>query len=298
MQWPKNLLDADSYQSMVLGAIAEERFEHVFVPISIQVGSHTGIFQVSQDALKIDGVRINMSATLQQHIADMLSAYLLTPKLLDQMWAQRGATLTPCTQPIATTAAAMIQHSACVDEKLAAAGGAPPGSVVQTVGKTWVIANPLLDHAGKACNDGWHLEQPLGNGIPFDAAPTLPGAHMIQSPGYHHDASWIDYSQIAIFVHRDCIVDNQPTTFADVARSPELASLVNAGGVLRVLRQPGTPELVTPPTTAPVPPSAATVALLGVGVGVGAAIAGPPGALVGGAVGWAADAVRRRLQKP
>jgi len=38
-----------------------------------------------------------------------------------------------------------------------------------------------------------------------------------------------------------------------------------------------------------------TAVLAAAGVGLGAAIAGPVGAVVGGAVGLAADAVRRRL---
>ena len=308
MNWPTDLLGNPAYDSMVLGAISEGRFEHVFVPIVVHAGGHTGIFRVSQDALKIDGVRINVSAILQQQIADMLGAYLLTPKLLDQLWAQRAVTLTPCTQPSSSTSAAMIVHSACIDTKLktqvlidravVGAGlgaGIPADGIVQTVGKTWAITNALLDHPGMACNIGWHLEHPMGGGIPFDAAPTLPGAHMIQSPGYRHDARFLDYCQLVLVIHRDCVVDDSPNTFAAVARDSELAPLVNADGVLKVLRQPGAPELVKPPTTRPVPLGPATVALMGVGMGIGAKIAGPPGAVVGGALGLAVDAIRRRF---
>lgn len=294
MQWPANLLGNSTYVSMVLGAIAEGRFEHDFVPITIQAGGHTGVFRVSQDALKIDGVRINVSAALQQHIADLLGAYLLTPKLMDQLWAQRAVTISPCVQTMTTTSAGMIEHSTCIDAKIAQAGGMPAGGIVQTIGKTWVITNALLDHPDRACNDGWHLEHPMV-GIPFDDAPTLPGAHIIQSPGYRHDAAWLDDSQMCLLVHRDCEVDGSPALFANVARDPALAPLVNAGGILRVLRQPGVPELVTPPTTGPAPAGAATVALMGVGAALGAKIAGAPGAVIGGTLGWAADAVRRRL---
>lgn len=276
MQWPTNLLDNHAYQAMVLGAISEGHFEHTFVPLTIRMGDHVGVFQVSQDALKIDGVRINASAELQQHIADLLGAYLLTPKLLDQMWAQRAVTLTPCTESTATmsTSTAMIEHSSCIDEKLAQVGGVPPGGIVQTVGKTWVVTNKLLDHPGKACNDGWHLEKPMGDKIPFDPAPTLPSAHMIQSPGYHHDAKWIDYSQCVLLVHRNCSVNNRSSLYADVARDPVLSWLLNAGGVLRVLRQPGVPEMVVPPAIRPVSPGPATLALVTVGAGIGASIAG------------------------
>lgn len=42
-------------------------------------------------------------------------------------------------------------------------------------------------------------------------------------------------------------------------------------------------------------PDKRSVAIVTAGVGIGAVIAGPPGALVGGAVGWTVDAIRRRL---
>jgi len=53
---------------------------------------------------------------------------------------------------------------------------------------------------------------------------------------------------------------------------------------------------VSPPTRrAMAPAGKETAVILAAGVGVGAAIAGPAGAVVGGAVGWAVDAVRRKL---
>ena len=55
-------------------------------------------------------------------------------------------------------------------------------------------------------------------------------------------------------------------------------------------------EAVATPTAPRSPPMGReTAALALAGVGLGAAIAGPVGAVVGGAVGLAADAVRRRL---
>ena len=44
-----------------------------------------------------------------------------------------------------------------------------------------------------------------------------------------------------------------------------------------------------------IPTGRQTVVFTAVGAGLGAAIAGPPGALVGGALGWAAETLRRRL---
>lgn len=45
------------------------------------------------------------------------------------------------------------------------------------------------------------------------------------------------------------------------------------------------------------PVSKESAVLVAAGTGVGAAIAGVPGALAGGAIGWAADMIRRRLMR-
>jgi len=207
------------------------------------------------------------------------------------MWAQRAVTILPCTQPIASTTEAMIKHSSCIDAQLARMS-VPANGIVQTVGKTWVLSNKLSNTV--AMNDGWHIEKQIP-GVPFDPAPTLPGAHMIQSPGTRHGPLHADYSQICLFVSKGCIVDGNVTTFADVAQSPTLASIVSGEGPLRILRQPGAPEIVQPPRVASKPADAGTLALTAGGAAAGAAIGGPPGALVGAALGWAADSVRRML---
>ena len=62
------------------------------------------------------------------------------------------------------------------------------------------------------------------------------------------------------------------------------------------IRQLAESETVRPPNVLPV--GKETVVLAAAGAGLGAAIAGPPGAVVGGTLGWMADAVRRRLMAP
>lgn len=55
-------------------------------------------------------------------------------------------------------------------------------------------------------------------------------------------------------------------------------------------------EDVEPPSKeSAAPADKRSVAIVTVVAGVGAVIAGPPGALVGGALGWTVDAIRRRL---
>ena len=299
MQWPSP--SSPAYADAVVGAVADGRFEHAFVPVTVSANGHTATFQVSQDALKVDGVRVNASAFLQQRVADLLGAHLVTPKLLDQMWVSRGVTLLPCTQPITSSAAGMLRHSSCVDRELAAAGGAPSGGIVQTVGKTWVLSNRLSPTV--AMNMGWHLATQLP-GVPFDPAPTAPGEHMIQSPGTHHDPQWVDYSQVCLFVNSDCVVDGAYSTFGEVAQSPDLSALVSHEGPLRFLRQPGLPgipitvaasETVVPPAAPVALQGAGTVGTTALGAGLGGFLAGPPGALAGAAIGWAADVGRRQF---
>lgn len=302
MQWPTQLTDP-AYADKVVQAVADGHFEHAFAPVTVSANGHQATFQVSADALKVDGVRINASAFLQQRVADLIGAHLVTPKLFDQLWIGRAVTILPCTQPIASSSAAMVRHSRCVDRELAAAGGAPANGIVQTVGKTWVLSNQLSPTV--AVNMGWHLAQPLP-GVPFDPAPTAPSEHMIQSPGTHHDPNWVDYSQVCLFVNAECVVDGAYATFAEVAQSPDLSALVSHEGPLRFLRQPGLPgigmpiataETVTPPSASASLQGAGTVGAVAIGAGIGGFLAGPPGALAGAGAGWAADAVRRQFTR-
>lgn len=56
-------------------------------------------------------------------------------------------------------------------------------------------------------------------------------------------------------------------------------------------------QVKSPPPSTVLPMGTPTVVLSAVGCGLGAAIAGPPGALVGAGLGWAVDAVRRRWKR-
>jgi hypothetical protein len=64
---------------------------------SITVGDLT--YWVFADALSFGGVRINVSATLQQQIADLLSASLLTARMADLAFASASKVILPHTLP-------------------------------------------------------------------------------------------------------------------------------------------------------------------------------------------------------
>jgi hypothetical protein len=303
-----------AYEAAVLGGIEAGDFNATFAEIQSQAGDHSAIFRVFADALKMDveytdlrgatqqamGVRIAASARLEQQIADVLGYSLLTSKLAELRYGARGVTIQP--DPLGTvamgTVARMVLESQKMDAAIAAAGGAiDHGVIVGSTGKDWILDNLAVDHPGCAINFGWFF--PLGTPNPWQGVPLYPSpgrtALLIQSASWAHNIVHADYSQQVCLVDKKCVVASQEALLADVLTSPTLAALGSYHGPLKVLRQPGVPELVVPPAVRPAPPGAATIALMGVGATIGGVLAGTPGAVVGGALGWAGDAVRRKM---
>jgi hypothetical protein len=226
----------------ILAYIKDGDYAVSWAEVTSTVGAHTGTFRVFADALMIEGVRITMSAYLEQTVADMLGATLLTTKIADLLYAQRVVTLQPHTQP-ATSAmvgtAAMIAQSQWIDSQIAAAGS--PQGIIQTVGKSWVLTNGLLTHVNKACNYGWHYNGTAFQGTVWPMSVTIPGVHVIQNPGFAHADQEVDYSQNCVLVARTCFVDGVSRDINDIFQDPTLSALVSAEGPLKILRQPGVP---------------------------------------------------------
>jgi hypothetical protein len=279
--------------------IASGQFEVTWLPITSAAKGHTAIFQVMADALKMDGVRINVSATLEQQIADKIGASLLTPKLADLRWMQRGTSLAPITRPIVMDTASMVTQSAAIDKAVAAKGG--PSGIIATVGKDWVISNQLPKHPGKGENYGDHFEGQTWGNAKWESAVTPP-FRVVQGQGWFHDPTHVDYSQVCVLVRRDCVVDGVSRDIRDVMADPELAWLLSHDGKLSITRQPGVPEQdpqgVSPANISGSDPFLMArrqsgqgdqvmgmVAGAAIGMGIGAAFFGIPGAVVGGIIG-------------
>jgi len=204
---------------------------------------------VMSDALKLGGVRIGAGAKLAQQCADALGAMLVTPRVLDLMYAARAVTLPPELQYDATQMATthwMVKYSARVDAALAAAGGAPEGGIVQTVGKPFVLSNLLLAHPGKSVNYSWYCPPGSVSGgkwqaqnVPAYPSVSLPDVYVLQQPSWGHNAYQSDYASVMVFMHQKCVLDGKQVPTSQVLQDPALASLVSQEGVLRVLRQPG-----------------------------------------------------------
>lgn len=262
MNWPPDLRDP-SYAQAVLGAVTQGEHELEWGTLPVAGGGHSIELLFARDAMKIDGVRVNASATLQQQLADALGALLPTPKIMDLAWLARSATVLPVTMPVSSTSAAMVSASQQLDRERANVDTS--GIVVQQ--KTWAIGNSLLTHAGRAMNYGFPVvpNQPGAkwNGIATEACvsfPTRPDlGRVIQGQGWAHDPSHLDYSQVVWLVHRACKVDGADADLASVLLDPTLAPLVSHEGKLdpRVLRQPRVPIFSCPLQHQPSPVAAA-----------------------------------------
>ncbi len=270
----------------ILDAVRKGSVVVKWAAINTEIAGHKATFTVFADALMMDGVRVNVSATLEQQIADLLSCSLLTPKLADEVWLQRKVAILPSPQPISASTQAMIDHSKRVDALIAQAGGGD--GIISTVGKHWVIANGLETHKGKAENYGWHFPGSTFIGQSFEGAVTPPG-RVIQGQGWAHDPSHVDYSQTCVLVQRKCKVDGVSMDIQKVLQDPELAGLASHEGVVRVLRQPGVAPLKPLRMSVSVPKYTATA----VGAVAGFVVGGPVGAVAGAAFGFGVDWFRK-----
>lgn len=236
-------------ENKIIECVQTGRAKYNFVKIVSEHNGHTGEFQVFEDALKVDGIRVNVSAETQQKIADLLRCVLPTAKIYDLMWHLAKYRTTPHTQPITASTKAMIEHSQKIDKELSEMGA--QDGLKSSVGKTWIIDNSLLTKPRVACNYGWHFE----NGTSFKGIGGNVNAsmlknpntgnpwYMIQSRGWHHSPTHVDYSQICILVSRKCWVDGKEMDILDVFKDPELAPLAVHDGVLKITRQPNVPIL-------------------------------------------------------
>lgn len=202
---------------------------------------------VMRDALKVDGVRVAVNAREMQQIADLLGCMLLTPKVVDLIYQQAVLRFDPVVRADGNIVAFSTSKrvSALIDGIIAHRGG-DPGGLIDSIGKYWVLHNHLSNVAslrfGKStcCNYGW-----LSEGGYYSAETK--GLKCWQSPGFQHDDSHVDPSQLVRLMKRKAVLwrpckPEEVVDLADVLRDPELCSLVNSDGPLTYLRVATVPE--------------------------------------------------------
>lgn len=233
--FPEKLADREAY---IESRVISGNFDAKWTDLTYSTLGRSVRLRVMDDALKIDGVRVNVSADLQQRLADYFDASLLTPLVADAIYAAAVRKITPCPMTISSSVASMIKHSEAVDKKMSSDSG-----LSATVGKHWVLDKKLETQPGKSCNYGWHFTGQSYLGIKgFPAATQVAGNNVkvIQPNATAHDPHHTDYSQICQLVSQQCWVDDAEMRFSDILKDPILGSLVSHQGALKIDRQPGT----------------------------------------------------------
>ena len=237
--FPENIPNRQKY---IFDQVVAGNFEASWVPLEYDIAGKKVKLDVMSDALKIGGVRVNVTATLQQQLADVFDASLLTAQIADLMYANATHRLAPSPQPISSSAQSMLAHSQRVDKLL----GVYSGGIVSPVGKHWILDKKLEYARGKACNYGWHFTGASFNGITGFPAATLycgKGAKVIQPNATAHDLQHTDYSQICQLVSQQCWIDGVEHKFSDLIKDPALCQFVTANGPLKNDRQSGVPQI-------------------------------------------------------
>lgn len=237
-------------EAAILEAVRSGAYEPItWLPVTSEARGRRAMIYVAADALKIDGVRVNVTATTAQQIADLLGASLPTVMLVDLAWEQADVRCTPCLQPpgpqMASTGA-MRRHSQAIDGKVSSRSG-----LIRTVGKDWVLHDRLLSREDVACNYGW----------PDPKAPYLSwnNEKVWQPLGTAHNRFHVDYSQTCTLVRRAMLVGEEEHCLLQVMQDSELSWLVSYDGAMRVTRMPGIVDTAAEPPPAPLPLPASTV---------------------------------------
>jgi len=241
--FPENLRDRENY---IFDQLNKGNFEAEWVPLEYTTGGKSIKLNVLKDALKVDGVRVNVSAEFEQKIADVFNASLLTAHIADLMFINAVHRIEPCPMTISSTVTSMIKHSELVDKRI---GGSPAG-LVAPVGKHWILDKKLDLNPKKACNYGWHFVGSNFRGIKGYPVASKQNSingkvvSVIQPNACAHDMKHVDYSQICQLVSQVCWIDGVVHRFSDVAQDPLLSNLVTGGLPLINVRQPGVVPVV------------------------------------------------------
>ena len=157
--------------------------------------------QVFEDAARIDGLRVPVSARTTAAIVEILSAALqstvtpTTPLVEDILYNMADVKVRPMPQQVDSPASAALFTNSLDRQISQLTSGRPGWGIVSCVGKSWVLSNMAVEHPGKAINYGMHW--PLLTGTTSAGPwPSIDGkSKVFQQPGSVHDPDHYDYSQ-------------------------------------------------------------------------------------------------------
>lgn len=150
------------------------------------------------EPLRIGGLLVPGSATLQQHLADLMGVRLLTPMVADEAW-DKALHLRPQPQgPDMQSTESVRAHTEAVNREVRRAAGGPVSprwnGMALDQGKDWVLSSRLHARRNVAVNYGWHLVDAWAHRYPHERSPD--GEQLVvQGLGTRHDRWHADYSQ-------------------------------------------------------------------------------------------------------
>ena len=244
MTFPEKINDREKY---IFDRVLAGSFDAAWADVTYSVSGKSIKILVMDDALKIDGVRVNVSAHLQQRIADVFDSSLMTAMVADVVYVNAIRRITPAPMPISTSVSSMVKHSSNVDGRIKTLN--IDSGLVADPGKHWILDKKLEQLPGRACNYGWHFLGPSYQGIKGSPVASRFNSlnskqiRVIQPNATAHDALHSDYSQICQLVSQTCWVDGIEKRFSEMLVDPLLSALISHQGPLKVTRQPGVPEI-------------------------------------------------------
>lgn len=199
---------------------------------------HTATYYVMPDYISIgsneDSIRIPMSATTAQKIADKLGMTLPTAKMVDDIYANAQTRLVASPRDDwkygdgrMMSTASYQAHDRTIDEQL---GGRRPDGIVAGHKKDVVISSGLETNPGKLAFYGW-----------YDASGR-PIQGKAGRASFAHEPSYADYSHGVRLVSGTITIDGRTMSMAEAMRDPVLSRAISNEGPIRNPRIPGVPR--------------------------------------------------------
>lgn len=195
--------------------------------------------QVARDYLAVgsddDFLRIPMTASAAQRVANAVDASLPTRKIVDSIYAQAPAKLPPCYLdggPTDDSCEDYLHHQDKV-ERARVSLGFPLGLLSAGHKKDLVLSKRLTEFPDRVAIYGWHRKE----------------GGVIQPLSTLHSRRYADYSHGIRLVAQSMNVDGVACRLCDVLADPERADLVSDEGPLPIVVYPTTLGAFVPRAT-------------------------------------------------
>jgi hypothetical protein len=209
--------------------------EWSWTEITLSDGTNTAIVRGQADDFSVgtpdDFLRLPLTPSRAQQIANLTGLLLPTPLLAYRTWQQATVKLTPVAMVPnkGTNLLQFAEHNAVIESQRAGRTGLIAGTK-----KSVVVSN--IYKPGKVLIFGWYKPEPdvFDNRLPMgdpNRQPLQPLSNV------HGDFYW-DYSHGIRYYHPICTVNGQEMLLADLMQHPVLWKLVSHEGPLKMVRYP------------------------------------------------------------